>query len=580
MRFYFILFYTLIIYSTNVINAKPVVKSTGFLNFNSTNYGDSTRYFWHTNFLGTKLINKNPKNKTPIIIAIIDDGFRISHSDIEPFIYHNPNESINLFDDDGNGYKDDCAGWDISDNDDNVLPSKDKLKQYYHGTYISGIIANLLKTCYGTNASNYFKLLPIKALEDKSEKTYLKDGYKAIAYAIKMKATIICCAWGSNVISTEEKEILQKAIDAGIIILSSGGNFNNSLDHYPGAYDGVIAVGATDSLNKKVDVSNFGKFIDISAPGKFIYGASSLNESDYIIQHGTSPSVAIVTAAAAILKLNFEKKSSLEIEEILKGTSVSIDSLNPTYAGRLGAGVVNFKHIIDFIENDKTNNSVFNSHKTEGFISFTNNKKDLKKWAITPYGANLGIEFNLEQLAGDAKDGVFKFKTKTHAPIELKLNEWLKQKTFIIDSKQVDIEFIPNKASKKTIGKISYQIIPIDSTILYCKDKLYYTELSDSIEDGSGEFNYANNCDCKWIITVPVGYRISVSFQKFDTEAQIDNVYLYDGEYAIPEYAISRFSGPDIPPSITSRTNKVLVWFVTNPKYNGKGWKLIYKAVN
>ena len=163
--------------------------------------------------------------------------------------------------------------------------------------------------------------------------------------------------------------------------------------------------------------------------------------------------------------------------------------------------------------------------------------------------------------------------------IEIKLNEWQKYRRFVIDGTSTKMRFVPGKASKKFSAKISYEVMPIDSTVLFCSGKQYYTALTDTISDGSGIYDYTNNCDCKWQITVPEGYRVSLEFKEFDTEALADNVYLFDGEYSIPQNAIGRFSGPDIPPFVISRSNRVLVWFVADNKKGAKGWKLIYKAV-
>jgi serine protease len=39
------------------------------------------------------------------------------------------------------------------------------------------------------------------------------------------------------------------------------------------------------------------------------------------------------------------------------------------------------------------------------------------------------------------------------------------------------------------------------------------------------------------------------------------------------------FSGPNIPPSVISGGNIVLVWFVTDAKNNFAGWKAHYRTV-
>ncbi|MFD2941783.1 S8 family serine peptidase [Flavobacterium notoginsengisoli] len=570
----------------NKVHALPVVLTTDI--FANRNIGDSIKNsdnskndsFWYLTSIGVRQVKKEPKTLKPIVIAVIDDGFRLTHSEIAPFWYHNNSDPKNSYDDDANGYKDDVTGWDISDNDADVRPPTDKLKSYYHGTYISGIIAKTLKGCYGNKASEYFKILPVKAIEDRSQFTYVKEGYKAFEYAIAMKADIICCAWGSNVIKPEEKELIKKATDAGILVISAAGNFSNAMDYYPASLENVIAVSAVDAQSKKINISNFGKFVTLSAPGDAIFGASSTDDNGIVENKGTSPSTAIVTAASALLKLNFPEKSNLEIEEILMGTSIVTDHIDIKYAGKLGAGVVNFQNIIDFVENQKEISSLFNSENQKGFINFVNDKKSIRDWKVSPFGENLGIAFHLKEIDGDFKNAILRFRSNNRPNIDIKISDWKIGKPVVISDPNTTVELIVNGASKKAEFKIYYEVLPLDRSTLYCSGKNDIAELSGEISDGSGtENNYAEECDCKWQITVPEGYRISIAFTEMDTEEKIDNVFLFDGEYAIPEYAIARFSGTNLPPIVVSRTNSVLIWFTTNDTNNRKGWKLIYQAV-
>ena len=63
-----------------------------------------------------KLVVK--KNTKPIVIAIIDDGFRLSHQMLQPFWQKTDSErSKNRMDDDDNGFADDYCGWDFADGD-------------------------------------------------------------------------------------------------------------------------------------------------------------------------------------------------------------------------------------------------------------------------------------------------------------------------------------------------------------------------------------------------------------------------------------------------------------------------------
>ena len=95
------------------------------------------------------------------------------------------------------------------------------------------------------------------------------------------------------------------------------------MDYYPAAADNVLAIAATDSADKKISFSNFGKFVDLTAPGKDIPGLSSFSENELVLESGTSPATAIATAVAAIVKLNFPEKNAGGNRRDIKGNCES-----------------------------------------------------------------------------------------------------------------------------------------------------------------------------------------------------------------------------------------------------------------
>ena len=79
----------------------------------------------------------------PVVVAVVDDAFRLSHKEISRFVYTNSLEiPNNQIDDDGNGYIDDTAGWDISDHDNDVSVLPGREMEFYHGSYIASIISS------------------------------------------------------------------------------------------------------------------------------------------------------------------------------------------------------------------------------------------------------------------------------------------------------------------------------------------------------------------------------------------------------------------------------------------------------
>jgi len=77
------------------------------------------------------------------------------------------------------------------------------------------------------------------------------------------------------------------------------------------------------------------------------------------------------------------------------------------------------------------------------------------------------------------------------------------------------------------------------------------------------------------IPTAPEGKVIHFKFKEFDTEPKTDWVYFFHGS-GTHEKIMAMFSGPDIPPELTTWGNQVLLWFVTNGVQQNKGWQVEY----
>jgi hypothetical protein len=139
---------------------------------------------------------------------------------------------------------------------------------------------------------------------------------------------------------------------------------------------------------------------------------------------------------------------------------------------------------------------------------------------------------------------------------------------------------LSNKQAPSNEAWWYYEVTTIDSSTLFCGNSVSEINGSEGVlEDGSGTLNYTGRNDCKWQITVPEGKKIQLSFEEFDTEPKIDQVYIFNGT-TTKDPILAIFSGHKIPPSIKSWGNTVLIWFLTSEENNYKGWKLHYRAVD
>jgi len=108
------------------------------------------------------------------------------------------------------------------------------------------------------------------------------------------------------------------------------------------------------------------------------------------------------------------------------------------------------------------------------------------------------------------------------------------------------------------------------------------TYLDGTIEDCSGpKDDYQNDLSCSWLIDPQteqdsVSY-IKIDFNRFATESDGDFLRIYDGP-DIDSPLLGEYSGNDIPSTITTENNQVLVTFTTNSSVTANGWMITYKA--
>lgn len=518
-----------------------------------------------------------PKKRN-IIIAIVDDGVRMTHKDIADRIWTNSAEIPgNNKDDDGDGFIDDVHGWDVSDDDNDVTPPVYRLQDFYHGTHIAGEIA--LATPAQPGDKFRIDIMPVKCLSDNAKLTYLKDGYRGIEYAIKAGANIINCSWGGGNFSQYEKDLLQTAFEKNILIVASAGNYPTEQVQYPAGGNNVIAVTGIDSNNIKPHNFNYGPFITVCAPGVDIEGASVMDDSTRLLMTGTSEATPIVTSIAALIMAGYPGLKVKDIQTILMNSALPVDDINAEYNGKLGAGLIDAAAAVNFITQKQVQGSPAAVANAKGYLLYARaNRQPFKnqQWYIHPYGHYRGIRMYMPPSYSNTKGSISVYKTSI-ADTNL-LNKYslqqLPDSVFAAeDSLWVVLE--AEKLPKNFDLSIAYRAETVDSSCLYCSGTKIFTEPTGTFSDGSGNNPYAGREDCRWLIEAPEGKKITLQFTSFNTQARVDFVYVFDGDKTNGKI-IALYSGPNIPPPVTSFHNKMLVWFVTNETMHGNGWTAKY----
>ncbi|EFL22841.1 serine protease (putative secreted protein) [Streptomyces himastatinicus ATCC 53653] len=175
-----------------------------------------------------------------------------------------------------------------------------------HGTKVAGIIAARPHSGTGfVGIAPESKIIPIRQNDEKGSGT-TDTMATAIDRAVQAGAGVINISQ-DTVKPLEANNNLQRAVQnalkANVVVVASAGN--DGLDGkvkktYPAAYDGVLAVGASDRNNERAPFSQSGDFVDVAAPG--VEMVSTVPKGGQCVDNGTSFSAPYVAGVAALIR--------------------------------------------------------------------------------------------------------------------------------------------------------------------------------------------------------------------------------------------------------------------------------------
>lgn len=301
--------------------------------------------------------------KSDVIVAVTDGGIQVDHPDLAANMWVNTDEiSGNNIDDDNNGYVDDINGYGFGDDTGFIAPNS-------HGTHVGGTVAattnngiGVAGVAGGSGVGDGARLMSCAAFGANDTGGFAET----YVYAADNGAVISQNSWGYQFPDVFEQAVLDGIdyfiaeagrdefgnqvgpMNGGIVIFAAG---NDDLDDewYPGFYEPTLAVAATTHNDTKAYYSNFGTWVDISAPGGETINvaqqgiASTVTNGAYGFFQGTSMACPHVSGAAALIvsKYGGPGFTPTMLRARLVQTADNIDALNPDYAGLLGSGRLN-----------------------------------------------------------------------------------------------------------------------------------------------------------------------------------------------------------------------------------------------
>lgn len=185
------------------------------------------------------------------IIAIIDTGVDIDHSDLADNIWTNTAEADGAAgqDDDGNGFVDDVHGWDF------VNQTAEMHDFNSHGTHCAGIAGAVTGNGIGiAGACPDALIMPVSVMQSDGSGD-IATIVRGINYAAQNGADVISMSLGSAVHSIAMEQALAVAYQTAVIVAAAGNDHYHiqrqicKEDHcvpmFPGAFSFVLGVQAT-----------------------------------------------------------------------------------------------------------------------------------------------------------------------------------------------------------------------------------------------------------------------------------------------------------------------------------------------
>ena len=161
----------------------------------------------------------------------------------------------------------DLAGIEFVDPYDFVANNKHADDDHGHGSHVTGTIAQATNNGVGVaGVALNVKIMPLKVLSGSGSGSVAGIA-DAIRYAADHGAKVINMSLGGPFPSSVLKKAVKYAHDKGVVVVCAAGNEGRGKVGYPAAYPGAIAVAATQSDEATTFYSNYGKDIDIAAPG-------------------------------------------------------------------------------------------------------------------------------------------------------------------------------------------------------------------------------------------------------------------------------------------------------------------------
>jgi len=225
-----------------------------------------------------------------IVIAVLDTGVYGAHPDLSSKM---------------------VAGWNIPSG------NTDTADIHGHGTAVAGFAGADTNNAIGISSVGFnTQIMPIRITNRTDGAAYFSDIAKGVNWAISNGAKVANISF-EVVSSSTVKTAAQDMRTKGGVVISGSGNSNIDLGYSDNPY--IIVAAATTSSDTRASFSNYGNYVDISAPGANVLTTN--RSGSYSSWNGTSFSSPITAGVAALVMSANPSLSPDQVEQVLESSA-------------------------------------------------------------------------------------------------------------------------------------------------------------------------------------------------------------------------------------------------------------------
>lgn len=200
---------------------------------------------------------------------------------------------------------------------ENFFGANNCLDNMGHGSHAAGIIAG-----YTVGVAKQVKVIGVKIMDrGNTSSSATISALNFISEHARQNPgpkKVVNLSFGGQRSDSLNKIVEHLAVDRDcVVVVAAGNNMVDACNISPASSEHVLTVGSVDSANRISSTSNYGKCVNIYAPGRRIKSVGTSSTTSYKIMSGTSMAAPHVAGVAAFYRSKYPTASQEQVRKAI-----------------------------------------------------------------------------------------------------------------------------------------------------------------------------------------------------------------------------------------------------------------------